>query len=53
MVLGALGSRGFTLAPLLAEHLVAITLGRPSPLPRAVIKALEPGRFAERQRRRS
>mgnify|MGYP000163738504 FL=1 len=53
MVLGALGSRGFTLAPLLAEHLVAISLGRPSPLPRAVIKALEPGRFAERQRRRS
>ncbi len=53
MVLSALGSRGFTLAPLLAEHLVAITLGHPSPLPRAVIKALEPGRFAERQRRRS
>ena len=53
MVLGALGSRGFTLAPLLADHLVAITLGRPSPLPRTVIKALEPGRFAERQRRRS
>jgi tRNA 5-methylaminomethyl-2-thiouridine biosynthesis bifunctional protein len=53
MVLGALGSRGFTLAPLLAEHLVAVTLGRASPLPRAVIKALEPGRFAERQRRRS
>jgi len=53
MVLGALGSRGFTLAPLLAEHLVALSLGRPSPLPRAVIKALEPGRFAERQRRRS
>ncbi|MCX8499262.1 MAG: FAD-dependent oxidoreductase, partial [Caulobacteraceae bacterium] len=53
MVLGALGSRGFTLAPLLAEHLVSVTLGRPSPLPRAVIKALEPGRFAERQRRQS
>ncbi|MCX8498757.1 MAG: FAD-dependent oxidoreductase [Caulobacteraceae bacterium] len=53
MVLGALGSRGFTLAPLLAEHLVALSLGRPSSLPRAVIKALEPGRFAERQRRRS
>ena len=53
MVLGALGSRGFTLAPLLADHLVAVTLGRPSPLPRSVIKALEPGRFAERQRRRS
>lgn len=53
MVLGALGSRGFTLAPLLAEHLVAVSLGHPSPLPRAVIKALEPGRFAERQRRRS
>jgi len=53
MVLGALGSRGFTLAPLLAEHLVALSMGHPSSLPRAVIKALEPGRFAERQRRRS
>ncbi|MEY4251022.1 MAG: hypothetical protein RJA87_2655 [Pseudomonadota bacterium] len=53
MVLGALGSRGFTLAPLLAEHLVALGLDRPSPLPRTVVKALEPGRFAERQRRRS
>lgn len=53
MVLGALGSRGYTLAPLLAEHLVALVLGTPSPLPRSVIKALEPGRFAERQRRRA
>jgi tRNA 5-methylaminomethyl-2-thiouridine biosynthesis bifunctional protein len=53
MVLGALGSRGFTLAPLLAEHLVALSMGHPSSLPRAVIKALEPARFAERQRRRS
>ncbi|QTN19529.1 tRNA (5-methylaminomethyl-2-thiouridine)(34)-methyltransferase MnmD [Brevundimonas sp. AJA228-03] len=32
-VLGGLGSRGFCLAPLLAEHLVARALGRPSPLP--------------------
>jgi tRNA 5-methylaminomethyl-2-thiouridine biosynthesis bifunctional protein len=33
IVLGGLGSRGFCLAPLLAEHLVARALGRPSPLP--------------------
>jgi tRNA 5-methylaminomethyl-2-thiouridine biosynthesis bifunctional protein len=32
-LLGGLGSRGFCTAPLLAEHLAAKALGRPSPLP--------------------
>ncbi len=35
-VLGGLGSRGFTTAPLLAEHIAALALGSPSPLPRAL-----------------
>ena len=33
IVLTGLGGRGFTLAPLLAEHLAATVLGAPSPLP--------------------
>jgi len=44
-VLGGLGSRGFTTAPLLGEHLAARLLGRPSPLPLHLSQALEPGRF--------
>jgi tRNA 5-methylaminomethyl-2-thiouridine biosynthesis bifunctional protein len=32
-ILGGLGSRGFTTAPLLAEHVATIALGSPSPLP--------------------
>jgi len=35
-ILGGLGSRGFTTAPLLAEHIAAAVLGAPSPLPRAL-----------------
>ena len=35
-VLGGLGSRGFTLAPLLGEHVAALALGAPSPLPAAL-----------------
>jgi tRNA 5-methylaminomethyl-2-thiouridine biosynthesis bifunctional protein len=52
MVLGALGSRGFTLAPLLAEHVAALALGAPSPLPAALAAIVAPERFAERARRR-
>jgi len=33
-LLGGLGGRGFTTAPLLAEHVVALMLDLPSPLPR-------------------
>ncbi|MFI4934381.1 MAG: tRNA (5-methylaminomethyl-2-thiouridine)(34)-methyltransferase MnmD [Caulobacterales bacterium] len=51
-VLGALGSRGFTLAPLLAEHLVALALGAPSPLPASLAALVAPARFEERARRR-
>lgn len=51
-VLGGLGSRGFTLAPLLAEHVAATALGVPSPLPRALAQIVDPARFAARERRR-
>ncbi len=43
-VLGGLGGRGFTTAPLLAEHMVALMLGAPSPLPRALAGLVEPNR---------
>jgi tRNA 5-methylaminomethyl-2-thiouridine biosynthesis bifunctional protein len=45
MVLAGLGSRGFCLAPLLAEHLVARALGHPSPLPRQLSHLAESRRF--------
>ena len=35
-LLGGLGSRGFCTAPLLAEHLAALALDMPSPLPRGL-----------------
>lgn len=45
-ILGGLGSRGFTLAPLLAEHVAAIALGAPSPLPEGFGTLVSPHRFA-------
>ncbi len=51
-VLGGLGSRGFTFAPLLAEHIVALAIGAPSPLPLALSRLVDPARFAERLARR-
>jgi tRNA 5-methylaminomethyl-2-thiouridine biosynthesis bifunctional protein len=51
-VLTGLGSRGFTLAPLLAEHVAALALGQSSPLPARVAVLVDPGRFARRVRRR-
>ena len=45
MILGGLGGRGFTLAPLLAEHVAALALGAPSPLPRHLAAAVDPRRF--------
>ncbi len=45
LVLTGLGSRGFCLAPLLAEHLIASLLGHPSPLPRQLSHLTESGRF--------
>ena len=52
-VLGGLGARGFALAPLLAEHVAAAALGAPSPLPLPLAGLVDPGRFAERARRRA
>jgi len=42
------GSRGFSLAPLLAEHAAALALGAPSPLHSDLAALVEPGRFARR-----
>ena len=47
-VLGGLGGRGFTFAPLLAEHVAATLCGLPSPLPLALQGLVDPGRFARR-----
>jgi tRNA 5-methylaminomethyl-2-thiouridine biosynthesis bifunctional protein len=41
-VLGGLGARGFTTAPLLGEHLAARILDLPSPLPDPLSRAVEP-----------
>lgn len=51
-LLGGFGSRGFSLAPLLAEHVAAQLLGLPSPLPRGLSQLVEPGRFERRAARR-
>jgi tRNA 5-methylaminomethyl-2-thiouridine biosynthesis bifunctional protein len=51
-VLGGFGSRGFTLAPLLAEHVAAGVLGAPSPLPAPLALIVDAARFAIRARRR-
>ena len=45
-VLGGLGSRGFCVGPLLAEHVAAEIAGTPSPLPRALAARVDPGRKA-------
>ena len=47
-VLGGLGSRGFCIAPLLAEHLAATILRRPSPLPVDLAARVSPDRSATR-----
>jgi tRNA 5-methylaminomethyl-2-thiouridine biosynthesis bifunctional protein len=44
--LAGLGGRGFTLAPLLAEHVAAQIAGAPNPLPRELQAAVDPLRFA-------
>ena len=51
-VLSGLGSRGFSLAPLLAEHVAALALGAPSPLSRDSASVVDPARFAQRAARR-
>ncbi|MDO9223634.1 MAG: tRNA (5-methylaminomethyl-2-thiouridine)(34)-methyltransferase MnmD [Caulobacter sp.] len=52
-ILSGLGSRGFCTAPLLAEHVVALALGAPSPLPADLAAEVDPARFAARARRRA
>ena len=44
-VLGGLGSRGFSTAPLLAEHVAALICGAPSPLPADAQRIVDPMRF--------
>lgn len=46
-LLGGMGSRGFAAAPLLAEHVAAGIAGAPSPLPAALARRVEPGRFTK------
>lgn len=45
-VLSGLGSRGFTSAPLLAEHIAALVCATPSPLPAALSAVVAPDRAA-------
>lgn len=45
-VLGGLGSRGFCVAPLLAEHVAALAVGAPSPLPVDLAARVDPLRNA-------
>jgi tRNA 5-methylaminomethyl-2-thiouridine biosynthesis bifunctional protein len=52
-VLTGFGARGFCLAPLLAEHVAALALGAPSPLPQPLAAFVDPARFARRAARRS
>ncbi len=44
-VLGGLGGRGFTLAPLLAEHVAALVVGAPSPVPAPMARLVDPLRL--------
>ena len=48
--LTGLGGRGFTTAPLLAEHIVAEILGLPSPLPARLAARVSPARALARRR---
>ena len=52
-MLTGLGSRGFTLAPLLGEHVAALITGAPSPLAASQAALVDPARFAERAARRT
>ena len=51
-LLGGFGSRGFCLAPLLAEHVAALALGAPSPMPTDLSELVDPARFLRRAVRR-
>ncbi len=47
------GSRGFSLAPLLAEHVAALALEAPSPVTDGAARLVAPDRFARRAARRA
>lgn len=47
-VVGGLGSRGFTFAPLMAEVVAAAALGEPAPLSRSELEHISPLRFMVR-----
>jgi tRNA 5-methylaminomethyl-2-thiouridine biosynthesis bifunctional protein len=47
-LLGGLGSRGFCVAPLLADHVAALALQAPSPLPGDLADRVEPSRRTTR-----
>ncbi|MCR5878452.1 tRNA (5-methylaminomethyl-2-thiouridine)(34)-methyltransferase MnmD [Phenylobacterium sp. J367] len=51
-LLTGFGSRGFSWAPLLAEHVAAQALGAPSPLPEPLADLVDPARFRRRAERR-
>lgn len=51
-VLGGLGARGLTLAPLLAERLASEICGEPLPLSRPALDAIHPARFLHRALKR-
>jgi tRNA 5-methylaminomethyl-2-thiouridine biosynthesis bifunctional protein len=51
-LLTGFGSRGFSWAPLLAEHVAALAVGAPSPLPRDLAELVDPARFARRAAKR-
>ena len=50
--LTGLGSRGLTLAPLMAEVLVASILHEPIPIEASILDAIDPARFVAKQARR-
>ena len=52
-VLGALGSRGFTTAHVLADYVAAMACGEFAPMEREVIHAITPKRFVTRSRRKA
>ena len=51
-VLGGLGARGLTLAPLLGERIAAEMCGEPQALSQAALDAIHPARFLHRALKR-
>ena len=48
-IMSALGSRGLSMGMMLAEHLVSLITLEPSPLPKRLGQAIDPGRFLKNQ----